>query len=75
MGEKIVLDGIVDEGTGACDESLMTGEQLPAIKQKGSSVLAGTLLQQGHLIVKITCFLEQTALHCIIDMVGAEIGA
>ena len=74
MGEKIVLDGVVEEGTGACDESLMTGEHLPVIKQKGSSVLAGTVLQQGHLIIKVTASHEQTALHQIIDMVSAEIG-
>lgn len=74
MGEKIVLDGIVEEGTGACDESLMTGESLPSIKQKGSSVLAGTVLQQGHLVIKVSTTLEQTALHRIIEMVGSEIG-
>jgi heavy metal translocating P-type ATPase len=74
MGEKIVLDGIVEEGAGACDESLMTGESLPVAKQVGSSVLAGTLLQQGHLSVKVTSSLEETALQRIIDMVGKEIG-
>lgn len=74
MGEKIVLDGVVEEGTGACNESLMTGEQLPAIKQKGSVVLAGTVLQQGHLLIKVTACLEHTALHRIIEMVGTEIG-
>jgi heavy metal translocating P-type ATPase len=74
MGEKIVLDGIVEEGSGACDESLMTGESLPLVKQKGAIVLAGTILQQGHLIIKVTATLEETALQRIIDMVGREIG-
>lgn len=74
MGEKIVLDGVVEEGTGACDESLMTGEAIPIVKQKGSTVLAGTVLLQGHLLIKVASLLEQTALHQIIEMVGAEIG-
>lgn len=73
MGEKIVLDGVVEEGTGACDESLMTGESLLVPKQPGSLVLAGSLLQQGYLQVKVTARLEETALHHIIDMVGKDV--
>ena len=73
MGEKIVLDGVVEEGTGACDESLMSGEVLPVPKQSGSSVLAGSILQQGYLIIKVTARLEETALQRIIDMVGQDI--
>src|SRR4029079_9276809 len=68
MGEKIVLDGWVEEGGGACDESLMTGESLPIEKQKGSTVIAGTLLQQGHLVVKVTSSLEESTLQRIINM-------
>ncbi len=34
-GEKIVLDGIVEEGSGTCDEAIMTGESFPIIKQRG----------------------------------------
>lgn len=74
MGEKIVLDGIVEEGGGAVNESLMTGEAIPVSKQKGSSVLAGTILQQGYLVVKVTSSIEETALHRILDMVSHDIG-
>jgi heavy metal translocating P-type ATPase len=74
MGEKIVLDGVVQEGSGACDESLMTGESLPVAKQKDSLVLAGTLLKQGYLVIKVTVSLKETTLHRMIDMVGQEIG-
>lgn len=73
-GEKIVLDGIVEEGEGACDESLMTGESLPVRKQTGCAVLAGTLLQQGNLVVRVTAQLEETALHRIIEMVEQDVG-
>lgn len=74
MGEKIVLDGYVEEGVGACDESLMTGESLPIEKQKNSPVLAGTILQQGHLVIKVTSSLEETTLQRIINMVSQDIG-
>lgn len=73
MGEKIVLDGCVEEGLGACDESLMTGESLPVEKQKGSMVLAGTLLQQGYLVIKVTSSLEESTLQRIINMVSQDI--
>jgi P-type E1-E2 ATPase len=72
-GEKVVLDGVVIEGEGACDESLMTGEVLPLPKNKGSSVLGGSLLQQGRLIVKVTTKPEDSALHRIIEMVEQDI--
>lgn len=72
-GEKIVLDGIVEEGSGSCDESLMTGESLPVIKKKNSLVIGGTILQQGNLVIKVTSSLEHTALNKILEMVGKEI--
>jgi heavy metal translocating P-type ATPase len=72
-GEKIVLDGIIVEGNGACDESIMTGESLPQFKSVGSSVLAGSFLQQGRLVIKVTARAEETALHRIIQMVEQDI--
>jgi heavy metal translocating P-type ATPase len=73
-GEKIVLDGVVEEGEGACDESLMTGESLPLIKQANSMVLAGSFLQKGRLVIKVTAKPEDTALHRIIEMIEQDIG-
>ncbi|MBA2367523.1 MAG: heavy metal translocating P-type ATPase [Candidatus Protochlamydia sp.] len=73
-GEKIVLDGEVLEGEGSCDESLMTGESLPAHKTRGASVLAGTILQQGHLTVKVKADSEGSALYHIVEMVERDVG-
>lgn len=73
-GEKIVLDGFVEEGEGACDESLITGESVPLVKRKGSTVLAGSFLQHGRLVIKVTAKLEETALHRIINTVEQDIG-
>ncbi|GAB2791142.1 heavy metal translocating P-type ATPase [Rhabdobacter roseus] len=46
-GEKIPVDGRVVSGSSYVDESLMTGEPMPAEKQPGARVYAGTLNQQG----------------------------
>lgn len=73
-GEKVVLDGVVVEGEGACDESLMTGESLPVLKVPGDAVLGGTFLQNGTLVYRVTAALEDTALHKIIDLVEQDIG-
>ena len=43
-GEKVSLDGMIIEGDGACDESLMTGEAMPISKSIGDTVLAGHYL-------------------------------
>ncbi len=72
-GEKIVLDGIVDQGSGACDESLMTGESKFVSKLPNSSVLAGTVVVQGQLRYAVTADENETALHRIIQMIEQDI--
>lgn len=72
-GEKIVVDGTVVEGNGACDESLITGESLPVFKKIGSTVIAGSVLQQGHLCITVTSKVEETALHRIVMLVKEEV--
>lgn len=74
MGEKIVLDGIVMEGEGACDESLMTGESIPVLKKKGSKLLGGSILTNGWMAYQATVTLEESALQKIIDLVEKDIG-
>ena len=73
-GEKIVLDGEVSEGSGSCDESLLTGEAIPIFKEKGTLVLGGTILQSGWLAIKVTRTEEESALQRIIQMVEKDIG-
>lgn len=72
-GEKISLDGIVSEGEGACDESLMTGEAIPILKKAGDKVLGGTILLQGRLFYKVGGSFEESALHKIIEMIERDI--
>ena len=48
-GESIPVDGLVESGDSAADESMLTGESLPVHKRAGDKVYAGTLNQQGLL--------------------------
>ena len=75
-GEKVPVDGEVTWATsfmledGAyVDESMITGEPTPALKQVGASVLAGTVISQGKLRFKAQQIGEHTALAQIIQMV------
>jgi heavy metal translocating P-type ATPase len=73
-GEKIVLDGIICEGEGAADESLMTGEALPIMKKGGDSVVGGSHLIQGWIAYRTTHSFEESTLCKIIEMVEKDIG-
>ncbi|PLC64963.1 copper-translocating P-type ATPase [Thermoproteus sp. CP80] len=53
-GERIPVDGYVEEGMGYADESAFTGEPMPAEKKPGDLALAGTLLVRGRLLVRAT---------------------
>ncbi|TRM84859.1 ATPase P, partial [Sulfolobus sp. A20-N-G8] len=53
-GERIPADGIIDNGEGEVDESILTGEQKPVLKKKGDSVLAGSVLANGYLEIYVT---------------------
>lgn len=72
-GEKIVIDGVIVEGEGQCDESLVTGEFYPLIKRIGDRVLGGSLLVQGMLTIKMTSASEQSTVHQIVDIVRSGI--
>ncbi len=51
-GEAIPIDGTVIQGSGAVDESLMTGEPFPATRSPGEAVLGGTIVVEGRLEVE-----------------------
>ncbi|MDP4216803.1 MAG: heavy metal translocating P-type ATPase [Bacteroidota bacterium] len=48
-GEKIAVDGIVKEGQSYVDESMITGEPIPVLKEKSSRIFAGTINQKGSI--------------------------
>src|SRR5690606_21891487 len=51
-GEKVPVDGVVEEGRSALDESMVTGESMPVTKSDGDAVIGGTMNQSGALIIR-----------------------
>ncbi|MBR1428509.1 MAG: HAD-IC family P-type ATPase, partial [Prevotella sp.] len=75
-GEKIPVDGTVMSGNqAAVDESMITGEPVPANKDKGEKVFAGTIVRQGSLIFKAEQVGKDTILANIIRMVQEAQGS
>ena len=68
QGERIAADGVVEEGSGWCDESHLTGESLPEMKKSGSQVLAGAMVTDGSLVYRTQQLGSQTLLG---DMMNA----
>jgi Cu2+-exporting ATPase len=53
-GEKIPADGEIVTGRSTVDESMLTGESMPVLKQAGDAVVAGTLNQSGAIALRVT---------------------
>ncbi len=68
-GEKIPVDGVIAVGQTTVDQSMLTGESLPALKQSGDEVAAGTLNQSGAITLKVARTGDQTTLAQMIHLV------
>ena len=68
-GEKIPVDGKVLNGESYVDESMLTGEPLPSVKKVGDSISAGTINNDGSLIIEAVGVGSSTMLARIIQMV------
>ena len=69
-GEAIPVDGVVISGSGAIDESALTGESVPVDKMEADNVFAATVNRSGFLTCKALKVGEDTALSGIIKMVS-----
>jgi P-type Cu+ transporter len=69
-GEKIPVDGLVTEGQSFVDESMVTGEPMPVLRAEGARVIAGTVNQNGSLVLRAEKVGRDTMLARIVDMVS-----
>jgi Cu2+-exporting ATPase len=68
-GEKIPADGTLVAGQSTVNESMLTGESMPALKQPGDTVVAGTLNQTGAIALRVTGTGQDTVLAKMIRLV------
>jgi Cu+-exporting ATPase len=69
-GEQVPVDGEVEEGRSAVDESMVTGESMPVNKQPGETVIGGTMNQSGMLVMHANAVGRDTMLARIVQMVA-----
>jgi Cu+-exporting ATPase len=74
-GDKVPVDGVVSEGTSAVDESMLTGEPIPATKRPGDEVIGATLNTTGSFVMRATRVGRDTALARIVDLVQRAQGS
>ena len=69
-GESIPVDGVIEEGSTAVNESALTGESIPVDKEEGDSVSQATMNQSGYIRVRASRVGEDTTLSQIIKTVS-----
>jgi Cu+-exporting ATPase len=68
-GEKIPVDGLIQEGSSSVDESMLTGEPIPVAKEQGTHVNGGTVNETGSFIMRTERVGSETLLAQIVNMV------
>ena len=74
-GERVPVDGRVGEGESAVDESMLTGEPIPAAKRPGDEVIGGTMNLNGTFLFRATRVGRDTALAQIVELVRRAQGS
>ncbi len=74
-GEKVPVDGVIEEGRSALDESMLTGESLPVDKGPGEQVMGATLNKSGSFVFRATRVGKDTALAQIVRLVEEAQGS
>ncbi|MEG2144559.1 MAG: HAD-IC family P-type ATPase, partial [Oscillospiraceae bacterium] len=68
-GEKIPLDGIVEDGSSMLDTSALTGESMPRKTEAGMEVLSGSINLNGLLTIRVTKKFSESTVSKILDLV------
>jgi Cu2+-exporting ATPase len=74
-GERIAVDGVVASGSSYVDESMLSGEPVPVLKEKGEKVFAGTVNQKGSFRFRAVKVGRETALAQIVKAVREAQGS
>ena len=74
-GEKLPVDGIVEEGSSSVDESMLTGESIPVEKGPGNPVYAASINKNGTFVFRASKVGDETALAQIIRLVEEAQGS
>lgn len=69
-GDKIPIDGSVEEGRSTVDESMLTGEPVPVEKSEGDEVTGGTVNKSGSFVMRVSRTGAETTLAQIVQMVA-----
>ena len=73
-GERIPVDGIVRRGSSHVDESMITGESMPVLKEVGGNVTGATVNSEGLLVVEARRLGSDSALARIVEQVAIAQG-
>ncbi len=68
-GQRVAVDGQVVQGRSSVDESMLSGESLPVVRQVGDKVIGGTVNQDGALVIQATQVGSHSALSQIVQLV------
>ncbi len=74
-GERVALDGTIQQGYSSIDQAAITGESVPVDKQPGDAVFAGTVNHQGELVYKATALASNSTLAHIVHAVETAQGS
>ncbi|MBL4698460.1 MAG: HAD-IC family P-type ATPase, partial [Phycisphaerales bacterium] len=69
-GDKVPIDGVVIEGKSTVDESMITGEPVPVVKEQGTQVTGGTVNMTGSFVMEVERVGADTMLAQIVQMVA-----
>lgn len=68
-GTLIPVDGTVEEGDAMVNEASMTGESLPVHKREHTTVYAGTVVEEGSIIIRVTALAGQSRIQQIVELI------